>query len=112
MRLWKVIKLFLNGGWEKIKTPPKWVLKAYDKWEAKSPRPYNMTKHFAGDNYTYRVKHGMGQQGEAPIIAWHKKNRGLKYPEGIPKNKKNMKRWQMDNRIIYTPKGCRNPFEP
>lgn len=64
------VKLF---GWEKIEEPPKWVLKAYDRWERRLPtHPYNMTKHFKGKTFVYRVKHGMGEQGSAPIIGWYR----------------------------------------
>ncbi|MEM4215045.1 MAG: hypothetical protein QW484_01640 [Candidatus Pacearchaeota archaeon] len=41
---------------EKNKKPPRWVWKAYNRWERK-------------------VRHGMGAQGEAPIIGWYVKKR-------------------------------------
>ena len=74
---WKSIRAFFEG-WEKIdeKDVPKWVGKAYFKWERRLPtHPYNMTKHFAGNTFVYRVRHGMGMQGEAPIIAWYVKKK-------------------------------------
>ncbi|MEX0920047.1 MAG: hypothetical protein WDZ69_00510 [Candidatus Pacearchaeota archaeon] len=73
MGLWKGIKAILEG-WERIDNPPEWVLKAYYEWERKLPtHPYNMTKHFVGRTFVYRVRHGMGAQGEAPILGWYKK---------------------------------------
>ncbi len=112
MGLWKSIKAIFEG-WKKIENPPKWVLGAYTKWQSKLPtHPYNMIKHFVGNNFTYRVRHGMGGQGEAPIIGWYKKSRGLEYPEGIPKNKKGLKKWGKGNQVIWQPKDFRNPFEP
>jgi hypothetical protein len=80
MGLWKSIKAILEG-WEKIneKDVPEWVWKAYNKWERKlSTHPYNMTKHFVGKTFVYRVRHGQGAQGEAPIIGWYKKLRNKK----------------------------------
>lgn len=75
MGLLKGIKAIIEG-WRKIKNPPKWVWKAYGKWESKLPtHPYNMTKHFVGKNFVYRVRHGMGNQGEAPIIGWYRKKK-------------------------------------
>jgi len=68
-------------GWEKIneKDVPEWVNKAYWKWDRKLPtHPYNMTKHFVGKTFVYRVRHGMGAQGEAPIIGWYRKLRNKK----------------------------------
>tara|TARA_Y100000310_G_scaffold289466_1_gene315868 strand:- start:3224 stop:3451 length:228 start_codon:yes stop_codon:yes gene_type:complete len=63
-------------GWKEIDEPPKWVLKAYYKWESRlGVHPYNLTKHFFGKNFVYRVRHGMGNQGEAPIIGWYKKKK-------------------------------------
>ena len=73
MSLLESIKAFFES-WEKIDSPPKWVLKAYSKWEGKLPtHPYNMTKHFVGKTFVYKVRHGMERQGEAPIIGWYKK---------------------------------------
>ncbi len=75
MGLWKRIKAILEG-WERIDNPPKWVWKAYNKWERKlSTHPYNMTKHFVGKTFIYRVRHGMGGQGESPIIGWYRKKK-------------------------------------
>lgn len=69
------IKAFLEG-WREIKDPPKWVWKAYHRWERKLPtHPYNMTKHFVGKNYIFRIRHGIGMQGEAPIIGWYVKKK-------------------------------------
>lgn len=63
-------------GWEKIEEPPSWVWNAYHKWERRlGTHPYNMTKHFVGKTFVYRVRHGMGMQGEAPIIGWYRKLR-------------------------------------
>lgn len=62
--------------WLPINNPPGWVLKAYDRWERRLPtHPYDMTKHFVGENHIYRVKHGSRLQGEAQIIGWWKKKR-------------------------------------
>ncbi len=103
----------LFGDWERIKSLPSWVLRAYGKWQSKLPtHPYNMTKHFVGYHFVYKVRHSMGGQGKAPILGWYKKSRGLEYPEGIPKNRKGMKRWQKGNQVIYQPSDFRNPFEP
>ena len=78
MGLWKSIKAILEG-WEKIDNPPEWVWKAYNKWERKLPtHSYNMTKHFVGKTFVYRVRHGMGAQGEAPIIGWYRKLKNKK----------------------------------
>ena len=75
MGLLNTIKAKLEG-WRKMEHPPKWVEKAYIKWVGKLPtHPYNMTKHFKGKTFIYRVRHGMGAQGEAPIIGWYKKKR-------------------------------------
>jgi hypothetical protein len=69
----KSIKAILEG-WERINNPPEWVLEAYYRWKRKlRTHPYNMTKHFVGKTFVYRVRHGMGAQGEAPIIGWYKK---------------------------------------
>jgi len=78
MGLWKSIKAFLEG-WRRLDSPPKWVLRSYQRWERKLPtHPYNMTKHFVGKTFIYRVRHGMGAQGEAPIIGWYRKLRRKK----------------------------------
>lgn len=78
MGLWKSIKAILEG-WEKIDSSPEWVWKAYNKWERKLPtHPYNITKHFVGKTFIYRVRHGMGTQGEAPIIGWYRKLKNKK----------------------------------
>ena len=62
--------------WILIKRPPRWVLKAHHKWKDKLPsQPYDMTKHFVGKNHIYKVRHGTGRQGEAPIIGWYVKKR-------------------------------------
>lgn len=59
-----------------IKEPPKWVWKAYDRWKEKiATHPYDMVKHFVGKHYIYKVTHGTGCQGEAPITGWYKKRR-------------------------------------
>ncbi len=72
------IKAFLEG-WRKIDYPPKWVKRVYHKWEKRlATPPYNMTKHFVGKTFVYRVRHGMGGQGEAPILGWYKKLRKKK----------------------------------
>jgi len=71
------IKAILEG-WRRIdeKDLPKWIDKAYNKWEGRLPtHPYHMTKHFVGKTFVYRVRHGCGRQGEAPIIGWYKKIR-------------------------------------
>lgn len=53
MGFWKGLKA-ISEGWEKIDNPPKWVLKAYQKWERRLPtHPYNMTKHFVGKTFVY-----------------------------------------------------------
>lgn len=59
--------------WKEIDHPPRWVLRAYEKWNARlGTRPYNMTKHFVGKTFVYRVRHGQGMQGEAPILGWYR----------------------------------------
>lgn len=64
------------SGWRAIKEPPKWVEKAYSNWWTRLPiRPYNKMKHFVGKNFIYRVRHGQGLQGEAPIIGWYIKQK-------------------------------------
>lgn len=81
MGLWKSIKLFFKG-WKRIENPPKWVLKKYDGWKRKlETHPYNKTKHFFGKNYTYKVRHGKGAQGEAPILGWYKRKRNKTHHE-------------------------------
>lgn len=78
MGIIKSIKAKLEG-WKKIDNPPEWVQEAYNKWKRKlSTHPYNMTKHFVGKSFIYRVRHGIGSQGQAPIIAWYKKLRRSK----------------------------------
>ena len=70
------IKVWLEG-WESIdeKDVPQWVNEAYGKWERKlGIHPYNMTKHFVGKTFVCRVRHGMGNQGEAPILGRYGKN--------------------------------------
>jgi len=71
--------LFGSGSsseWQKIEELPDWVSTAYNRWESRlNTHPYNMNKHFVGKEYIYRIKHGMGEQGEAPIIGWYKKLR-------------------------------------
>ena len=65
-------------GWRKIDESklPGWIGKAYSTWERKLPtHPYNMTKHFVGKTFVYRVRHGIGAQGEAPVIGWYRKKR-------------------------------------
>lgn len=75
------LKSFFKSGhrvreWSEIKEPPKWVWKAYFRWERRLPtRPYNMTKHFVGKTFIYRVRHGMGPQGYAPVIGWYKQKK-------------------------------------
>lgn len=60
-----------NGEEIEIDDPPDWVWKAYEKWERRlGHRPYNLIKEFRGNTYIYEVEHGMGHQGEAPIIKW------------------------------------------
>jgi len=71
----KKIKYWFQG-WRAIKNPPKWVWKAYWRWDKKlATHPYNMRKHFVGKVFVYRVQHGMGAQGEAPILGWWKKKK-------------------------------------
>lgn len=78
MGLWRRIKLYFKG-YDRIENPPKWVLKAYNKWKGKlETHPYNKTKNFVGKNYVYKVIHEIGLQGEAPIIAWYKRRRNKK----------------------------------
>ena len=75
MSLLKTIQAKIEG-WKKINNPPEWVRKAYYKWNKKLPtHPYNITKHFVGKTFVYRVRHGIGSQGEAPIIGWYMKKR-------------------------------------
>ncbi len=67
-----------NLYWRKIKHKdiPRWVDRAYIKWEMRlSVRPYNVTKYFVGKNFIYKVKQGQGLQSEAPIIGWYRKKR-------------------------------------
>jgi len=55
---------------------PEWVSKAYWRWWRRLPtKPYNMTKHFVGKTFVYKVVHGMGPQGVAPILGWYKKKK-------------------------------------
>ena len=80
MSLVSGIKAWLEG-WERIseKKVPRWVWKVYKKWEGRLPtHPYNMTKHFVGKTFIYRVRHGMENQGEAPILGWYRKLRNKK----------------------------------
>lgn len=73
--IFKSVKAWMEG-WRLIRTIPRWVDKAYDRWNVKrGVRPYNKTKHFVGKTFIYRVRHGMGMQGEAPIIGWYRKKR-------------------------------------
>ena len=59
-----------------IKEPPEWVRKAYERWEQSlSAHPYDKAKRFVGKHYVYRVTHGTGAQGQAPITGWYKKKR-------------------------------------
>jgi len=72
---WKEIKRTFTF-WHKINKPPKWVLRAHKKWKMKLPtHPYDMKKVFVGKNHLYKVVHGTGAQGEAPILGWYKKKR-------------------------------------
>lgn len=74
-----------------IKEPPKWVLGAYDKWaERLSTHPYCVVKHFVGKHYIYKVVHGQGAQGEAPIIGWYKKKRIFAFGKHKWEPKKNI----------------------
>lgn len=74
-KVWKDIKRLFTF-WAPIDKPPKWVWKAYVRWERKLPtHPYNMVKVFVGRNHLYKVVHGMGAQGEAPIIGLYIKKR-------------------------------------
>jgi len=87
--MFKAIKTWFNDGWEEIEKVPNWVKKRNGKF-------------WRGNNFLYKLKNGK----------YYRKNRGLKYPEGIPKNKKGLKRWQYGNEVIWQPKDWRNPFEP
>lgn len=83
------IKTWFNDGWEELGEIPNWI---------KNKRG----RYWKGDNFLYKLEKDK----------YYSKSRELAYPEGIPKNKKNMKRWQKGNQVIYAPKGFRNPFEP
>ena len=87
----KSIKKWLHFGWEEIekKQVPNWVKK----------RKGNFWK---GYHFAYKLEGGK----------YYQKRRSLEYPEGIPKNKKGLKRWQKGNQVIWQPKDFRNPFEP
>lgn len=87
--MFKKIKTWLNNGWEESEEVPNWIKN-------------KKGKSWKGDNFLYKLENAK----------YYRKSRGLEYPEGIPKNKRNMKRWQKGNQIIYTPKDFRNPFEP
>ena len=63
-------------GWRKIDKIPNWLDESHEKWSHNlRTHPYNMTKHFVGKTFVYRVRHGMGRQGEAPVLGWYKKLR-------------------------------------
>ena len=85
----KKIKTWLNFDWEELelKDVPNWVKK----------RKERLCK---GYDFLYKIKDGK----------YYRKNRNLQYPEGIPKDRKRMDRWQMNNQVIYQPHGFRDPF--
>lgn len=62
--------------WRKEKKPPKWVLDVYEKWyDSQGVRPYNKVKYFKGKTFLYKFIHGMGRQGECPLISIEKRLR-------------------------------------
>ena len=66
-------------GWKKIDEIPYWLNESHIKWSHKlRTHPYNRTKHFVGKTFVYRVRHGMGRQGEAPVLGIYKKLRKIK----------------------------------
>mgnify|MGYP001560531294 CR=1 FL=1 len=61
--------------WIPIRNPPKWVWKVYNNWERKlQTHPYDMTKHFVGKNYIYKVFCETIEQGRVELH-WYRKKR-------------------------------------
>lgn len=89
--MFKAIRKWWNEGWEELKPKevPNWIKKKKGKF-------------WRGYHFLYKIKGGK----------YYRKNRGLEYPEGIPKKRKGLKRWQKGNQVIYQPKDFRDPFEP
>ena len=115
MGLLKNFKKWKNFGWEEIDKLPSWVSKAFHKdfnknYYKGNGNPYGKSYTYNGDRFSYKIIVKDDVQGGS--YYYYRKNRGLEYPEGIPKNKKGLKRWQKGNQVIYTPKNFRNPFEP
>ena len=55
--IWRIIKevIKLFTFWIPIKEPPKWVWKAFNKWERRLPtHPYDMVKIFVGKRHVYK----------------------------------------------------------
>ena len=68
----KIIRIF--EIWEKIDTLPKWVRRAALRWELKlGHRPYDLTKHFVGKTYVYRIKYKTIEQGKVSERYYRKK---------------------------------------
>ena len=77
MGFWnRLLIRIINNGWEEIRRPPRWVLKAEERWLIRlRARPYNQTKDFLGDTFIYRVRYGCEGQGMAPLLGWYKKKK-------------------------------------
>lgn len=61
--------------WMPIEDPPRWVRKAYDRWEEKLlTHAYGMVKHFVGKNYIYKVYCETVGQGQVELH-WYRKKR-------------------------------------
>jgi len=72
------LKDFILGTYRyhSIKKLPKWAWVYYRKWERRLPtHPYNMICYIKGKHMVYKVVHGMGAQGEAPIIGIYARKR-------------------------------------
>ena len=80
MKLWRKLQDFFSFGetneWYEVGRLPKWAWAYYRRWKSRlSTHPYNLSCYIKGNHMLYKVVHGQGNQGEAPITGIYAKRR-------------------------------------
>ena len=71
--VWREIKRKFTF-WERVDDVPKWVHSAAERWESKlAHRPYDLTKHFVGRNFIWRIYYRTIEQGRVSEEYYRKK---------------------------------------